>query len=491
MARISRTTKGRALAYVRVSALMGRSGDDFHSPEVQLDGIRNLINREGLTEVAVIDDDIDASGQTMARKGIARIRTLVESGQADILAVHTLSRIGRNLAEALTFVRWLRERGVRVISASEGFDDSPEGQFQLGLWLNLAELQGQQIGASWARIIERRTRLGRAHGPSAVGYLKHPDGHLVVDLELGPAVTEMFAAYARGDPVTAITAVFSAARGLPISRRTVKHMLGNALYNGRVVVRSKLGGLLDFPGVHPKLVDDDLWRQVQDRLAEDRRTPARQLAPAYSLTGLLACAECGRALFVRTATERGQAVRRVFCGHADMTRGCRGIGRPRFEPLEQRILDEVVGYARYLRDRRPPAERVVGGGRARRTAAQIERELASTRDAMARVTERWARGAMPEETYESTMARLAATEAEQVAHARAIASPAVVPTPAATLSLVDRLLAAWPKMLPAERNRALKAVVAKASVRRAGFWHEPVEDRVTDVEFRFPHGYQP
>lgn len=492
MARAAKGGQVRALAYVRVSALMGRAGADFHSPEVQLDGIRGLLNREGLREVGVIDDDIDVSGQTMTRKGIARIRALVESGEVDIIAVHTLSRIGRNLAEALTFIRWLRERGVRVVSASEGFDETPEGQFQLGLWLNLAELQGQQIGASWARIIERRARLGRAHARAAVGYAKAPDGRLVVDPEIAPAVTEMFAAYARGDPISSITATFAAARGLPISRRTVKHMLANALYNGRVVVRSKLAGDMDFPGIHDKLVEDDAWRQVQVRLAEDRKTPARRLTPSYALTGLLTCAHCGRALFVRNATERGKLVRRVFCGHADMTKGCAGIGRPLYEPLESAILAAVIDYARFLRDRRPAARRSTGDGRAKRTAVQLERDLAGTRDAMARVTERWARGQMRDDTYESTMKTMGMTEAHQEEQLRQLAAPMPTPPPATMLNLADRLLAAWPKMLPAEQNRALKAVVVKVTVRRAQFWHEPVDERIVPpIEFRYPHGYQP
>jgi site-specific DNA recombinase len=481
--------QNRVLAYIRVSALMGRGGRDFHSPEVQIDGIRGLVSREGLTEVAVVDDDIDTSGQTMTRKGIARIRALVENGQVDILAVHTLSRIGRNLAEALTFIRWLRERGVRVISASEGFDETPEGQFQLGLWLNLAELQGKQIGAGWARIIARRAKVGRAHGRSAVGYLKKPDGDLVVDPDLGPAVTEMFAAYARGDPIAAITATFAAARHLPISRRTVKHMLGNALYHGRVIVRSKQAGDLDFPGVHPKLVDDDTWELVQARMFEDSRTPARRLTPTYALTGLLTCAHCGRALFVRTAKEKGAPVRRIFCGHADMTRGCDGIGRPLCDPIEDALLAEVVNFARYLRDDRPAARKPTGFRQ--RDATAVERELAGTRDAMARITERWARKAMPDSTYEVSMARLAATEQDQLAELRAVEAPAVTPAPAATLALTERLLALWPKMLPAERNFALKSVLRKATIRRAAFWHEPAADRITDIELRWPHGYVP
>jgi site-specific DNA recombinase len=109
----------RVVAYRRVSALMGRGGDDFHSPDVQLQAIRRVTT--GMVEVAVIDD-IDRTGRHFAREGIDKIRALAEAGHLDVLAVYDVSRLGRNVRESLAFLSRLADRGVTIVSACEQVD---------------------------------------------------------------------------------------------------------------------------------------------------------------------------------------------------------------------------------------------------------------------------------------------------------------------------------------------------------------------------------
>jgi site-specific DNA recombinase len=493
--RASADTNGdRVLLYVRVSSLRGRGGDDFHSPEVQLDGMRNLITRERLHEVAVIDDDIDVSGQTFNRKGIARIRELVETRQIDVVAVNTLNRVGRNLAESLTFIRWLRERAVRIISANEKIDDSAEGQFMLGMWLNLAELQGNQIGDSWARIIERRARLGRTHGAAPHGYLRGDSGAIEPDPAIGPAVVAVFNAYARGDPIIRIVEAYRTATGRPVDRRVVKRLLYNPVYVGRVVVKSRTGGDINLPGQHEPLVDDITWQKVQRRLAADASTPARYLAPAHALTGLGICVHCEHLLGVKSNYEldapSGQRIQvaRLHCDYGRFTGGCKGVGTPRCALIEDAVLTEIAAYVRFLRDDRPPSARR-GATPAEMDAPRLERELARTREAMTKLTKRWALGGLPDDMYESTLDEFRATEADLESRWETARLPTEAPPPAMMRGLAEELLELWPDMLADERNRSLRTVVTGVTLRRGAFWREPDADRIVAVNFRWPHGF--
>lgn len=478
---------GRVLLYVRVSALMGRAGEDFHSPDMQVGGMRDLIRREGLREVAVVDDDIDASGQTFNRKGIDRIRTMVEARQVDVVAVYMLSRVGRNLAESLAFIRWLRDHNVSIISATEKIDDSPEGQFMVGMWLNMAELQGNQIGNSWARVIERRARLGRHHGNVPQGYLRSADGY-VTDPQLGPVITAMFTAYADGGLVADITRMFATARGRPVAKSRVKAMLRNPIYVGRVVLHSSTGGPIDVPGVHPSLVDEVTWQRAQRRMAADRTIPPRHLAPAYALTGLGSCAHCGMNLQVWHSMEKGKdnPTRRLVCKRRLEVSACSGIGSPLYAPIERAVLDEVRAYAARLRGN--PGARAAQEARAARAgqdAGTAERELAKTREAMVRLAERWARRAVSDRTYEQTMARLTDTEDMQVARLDSAREVSEAPPPGKVVILVDRLLEVWPDLTEADRNRGLKTVLRKFTVRRTEFWREPADECVGGFDFRW------
>ncbi len=479
----------RVVLYVRVSSLKGRAGDDFHSPSVQTDGMRRLISQDTtLREVDIVDDDIDVSGQTFDRRGIARIRAMVEAATVDIVAVYTLSRIGRNLADALTFIRWLRDRGVRIISATEKIDETAAGQFMVAMFLNMAELQGNQIAESWRRVIERRARTGRAHGRAKHGYAKAPDGRYVIDPTLGPAITEMFTAYARGDQISAIAAAYSRARGKPVAKTQVKAMLRDPVYRGRVVVNSTVGGVIDVPDAHPALVDETTWRLVQRRMDIDKSTPPRHLEPAYSLTGLGVCPYCKHNLQIMHSRDRttGELVRRLQCTHKRQTASCDGIGTPLYAPIEAAVVRKVAEHTALLRgDPGARAEQEARTAQAGMDARILERELARTREAMGRLTERWARGAIPDDAYDRALANLTESEETQSAALEVAQDLVDAPPVAQMVVLVERVLELWPEMTEAERNRGLRTVLRRFTVRRREFWMEPEGDRVGDFDFRW------
>src|SRR5262245_26604014 len=59
-------TMAKAIGYVRVSRVGGRSGDSFISPELQTQSIERVCQREGLTLVDVVEE-LDASGGDATR----------------------------------------------------------------------------------------------------------------------------------------------------------------------------------------------------------------------------------------------------------------------------------------------------------------------------------------------------------------------------------------------------------------------------------------
>lgn len=474
----------RAVLYVRVSALMGRAvgSEQFHSPGMQIEAMRRSVDLAGCREVAVVED-LDRSGQNFTREGIDQIRAMVEAGDVDVVALYDLSRLGRNLAESLTFIRWLRDRGVSVMSSQERIDSSPEGQYMLGQFLGLAELYGAQIGRRWAQIAERRARSGKHHGVPPQGYLR-VDGRLVVDPALGPVVTQLFAAYADGAYISELMRTFGAARGRPVRRNVLKWMLTNPVYRGRVVLHTQAGHIVDAAGEHPPLVDEATWERVARRMARDRKEPPRRLEPKYSLTGLIWCAHCEGSMQVWYSNEKGR-VQRMVCSRRRQVGNCAGPGTPLYADLEAAVLAAVRAFGAELRGN--PAARATEKARRARAgvdAVTLSRELAAVREAMGRVTQRWAKGGMPDSAYEKAMAGLAEQEellAEQLGRAQDTAD---APEPERVVGLVDDLMGLWPEMTEPERNRALRDVLVKVRVRRADRWREPVEDRLVGFEFR-------
>lgn len=470
-------TPGRVVAYVRVSALMGRSGDDFHSPNVQLSAIRRVT--AGLAEVAVIED-IDRTGRNFSREGIDKIRRMAEARQIDAVAVYDVSRLGRNVRESLTFLAWLADQGVTILSACEQVDTStPAGRLMLTNMLAIAEYRSDEIGRGWSAAIARRAERGRHHG-RPLGYTHH-DKRLVPDPVLGPAMREVFHRYAAGVPIGEIARYLAAIRGRPIITANLKKCFRNPVYRGYVIAAGQT-----LPGGHEALVDEEMWQRVQDRLAAEAGMPPRYLAPVWSLVGLCECPK-GHKLRHARHQHKGQPQARLVCGmgHGGVQGRCEGVGRPLVDLVEREVLRQVAEYAKNLRtDISARAARLAKAASARADRASLERERDKARQAMVRLTREWSLDEhLPDDVYRETMADLRRAESAATAELARI-GPDTEFDPIETANAVDALLALWPEMTNAERIKAIRSVAVKVVVRKAAYWREPEDQRVK-VKFRW------
>ncbi|MEU4772925.1 recombinase family protein [Micromonospora sp. NPDC023644] len=469
---------GRVVLYVRVSALMGRGGNDFHSPDVQVAAMRRATM--GMVEVDLVED-IDRSGTHFSREGIERVRRMARAGHLDAIAVYDVSRFGRDVLESLLVLRELAQSGVTIISACEHIDtSSPAGEMMLINMLNVAQYRAREIGRGWSNTIARRAERGQHHG-RPLGYTRH-DKRMVPDPILGPAITEAFRRYAAGDPIGEITSYLAAVRGTAMIAANVKKLFRNPVYLGQVVAGDEV-----FPGQHEPLVDEDTWRRVQERLVVDAGTPPRHLAPTWSLVGLCEC-PAGHKLQRQPHRHRhGGLVDRLVCGmgRGGVAGGCEGVGRPLLDAVEAEVLRQVAEYAARLRTDHEAREARLAkltAGRADRGA--LERRLKDARAGMVRLAKNNALDPLPGEVYQQAMAELRDAERATVAELARLGPAEESPDPAEAASAVDALLGLWPEMTHAERGKALRAVVERVVVRPAGRWREPESERV-DVQFRW------
>lgn len=468
----------RVVLYRRVSALMGRGGDDFLSPEIQLSDLRR--STAGMVEVGIIDD-FDITGRTFDREGLDKIRAMVERGEVDAVAFYNVSRLGRNALEGLLFVAELEKHGVRILSATEHIDTSTAvGKMMLTNMLSVAQLQSDQIGESWSRTIAVRAGQGKHHSVP-YGYRRPRGGRLEVDPVHGPIAADAFEAYARGVPVGQIAREVSQRRGKSVMTPNLKKWFRNPAYLGHV----HSGGEIVVRDAHPPLVDPGTWERVQARLRHDTIAPPRHLAPTWALVGVIFC-PAGHRLQRLPTVYRGQPVDRLVCGMGS-SRGvgypCEGIGQPRLAPVEAEVLRQIGAYMRLLRtDEAARAARQAQRALASTRRDELERELGRTRTAMAKLAKGWALGGMSDAEYEQPIAELRAAESELRHQLDALEMPVVTAAARVVAAAGERLIRLWPDATPAERSRMLRAVVRRVVVRRAAFWREPEADRVT-VEF--------
>lgn len=453
---------------------MGRGGDDFHSPDVQLAAMRRAIVPAGLQEVGIIDD-IDQTGRTFNRKGINKIRAMVAAKQIDAIAVYDVSRLGRNVRESLTFLGWLADHGIAIVSACEQLDTStPAGRLMLTNMLAIAEYRSDEIGRAWSASIARRAAAGGHHG-HPLGYRREAK-KMVPDPVLGPAIADVFKRFARGEPTKHICQTVSEARGREVAPSVLRKLLRSPVYLGHVTADGKIVS----HDAHPPLVDQHTFDRVQARLDRTARTPSRTLEATWSLVGLTYC-PAGHHLYRHPNPYRGEIVNRLQCERGRRSVGkCEGVGSPRLDLVEAEVLQQVARYISRLRTN--DAERAAVLARQQVAvvdAAKLRRELDRTLTAISTMAKAWALGDLSADEYHRPVAELRAEAATLRARLADLGTPEEQPTPVEAANAAEAMLGLWPHMTIEERNRSLRSLRVRVVVRKAARYREPEAFRVS------------
>jgi site-specific DNA recombinase len=482
---------GRAVPYIRVSALMGRGGDDFHSPELQLGHIGRAVTQAGME--IVLDPgtngpitDIDRSGRDFNRAGIDRVRQLAELGSIDAIAVYDISRLGRNVLESLLFMQWLEVRGVVVISACEQIDTStPAGKLMLHNMLSVAQYRSDETARNWTQLIAKRAASGKHHGNRLTGYTS-VEGALTPN-EFAPAMTEGFRRWAAGTKSMHVCQYLSAALGKPVSLTHLKRWLSNPAYRGFTVSDG-----IALPGLHTALMDEATWQKVERRLARDAGTPPRSRTPDWACCKIVFCHNgCSLARQPGRHHVTGQLIYRVSCRRMSYKMGggtCAGIGTPLLEPIEKSVLEQASEYISRLRtDVNAAAAFVDRQASAQIDIATMKDRLSKTRTALKRIREGWALGDITDTEYQDSLKDLRAAEQAgltQLEEAQGTAGGLGV-TPVEAADAAGAMLEMWPRMTGHERNIAMRSIVKHAAVRPKRFRGEPEGDRVVVTAWMF------
>ncbi|HUH68359.1 MAG TPA: recombinase family protein [Mycobacterium sp.] len=120
-----------------------------------LDQQNSVLDAAGVTKVF---SDV-MSGARDDRPGLAQLLAYVRAG--DTVVVWKLDRLGRNMLHILQTVKELTDRGVSLVSTSDGIDSStPAGRMMIGVLGSLAEYERELIREKTAL----KRQVSRANG---------------------------------------------------------------------------------------------------------------------------------------------------------------------------------------------------------------------------------------------------------------------------------------------------------------------------------------
>ncbi|MBQ0161421.1 MAG: recombinase family protein [Bacteroidales bacterium] len=273
-----------AVIYARFSSSKQREA----SIDDQIRICTDYCQREGYTLIRSYSD-YAISGRTDDRPQFQEM--ISNAGESDVVVVYMMDRFSRDPYDAPIYKKQLAKRGVRVISAMEYVDSTPDGIIMEKLLEGLAARESMVTSIRTKRGMEGNARKCLYNGDRVYGYAVE-DGKYVIDEKQADYVREAFKRRLTREPVAAIARDF-ATRGVktysgrPCSDTMVWNMLSNEKYTGVYI-----WGDVRVDGGMPQIIDRDTFERVQG--VKGRKQHKLEVYADYVLAGRAICGSCGR-----------------------------------------------------------------------------------------------------------------------------------------------------------------------------------------------------
>jgi DNA invertase Pin-like site-specific DNA recombinase len=272
----------RCAVYTRKSTEEGLE-QEFNSLDAQREaGSAYILSQrhEGWTEVAERYDDGGYSGGNMDRPGLRRLLADIAAGKVDTIVVYKVDRLTRALTDFARIVEVLDARGASFVSVTQSLNSTTSmGRLTLNVLLSFAQFEREVTGERIRDKIAASKRKGMfMGGPVPIGYQVH-ERKLLIDEQEAATVRHIFTRYVELGSGSALVEELRAAGyrtklrqvgdrvvgGIPFERGVLFHLLANPIYVGKVVHKDAT-----HDGEHAAIIDDALWQNVQQRIADNR-----------------------------------------------------------------------------------------------------------------------------------------------------------------------------------------------------------------------------
>ena len=244
----------------------------------------------------------------------------------DIVLVWKLDRFARNRYDSARYKTQLKKNGVKLMSATEIISEGPEGIILESVLEGYAEYYSADLAEKVVRGQTENILKGRCNGGRGTfGYTLDSERKFHIDPLASPFVLESFRKYRDGLTMKEIRDWLNENGiknpvGSAFTYNSVEHMLKNRRYIGELKFRDVV-----VPDAIPPIVPLELFDDVQEKIAKNKKAPARRKAEDdYLLTTKLHCGCCGALMFGESGTSRTGEVHRYYkCATAKKKKGCK------------------------------------------------------------------------------------------------------------------------------------------------------------------------
>ena len=262
----------------------------------------------------------------------------------DIVLVWKLDRFARNRYDSAHYEYQLERNHVKLVSATEPISDSPAGIMVKSMLTGMAEYYSAELSEKVVRGMTENVLKGKYNGGTIpIGFKVDEEKFFQIDPLKAPFVVEAFQRYNDGATMKELMnwlndSGVTTNRNQKFTYNSVQTMLTNKRYIGENHFKD-----IVMPDSIPVIIEKELFNSVQDKIAKNRRAPARHKAEDdYLLTTKLFCGMCGAMMFGECGTSRNKNVYHYYkCANAKRTKTCKKKA-VRKEWLEDLVVAETM-----------------------------------------------------------------------------------------------------------------------------------------------------
>ena len=273
--------------------------------------------------------------------------------------VYQLDRFARNRYDSVINKNKLKKNGVRVFSARENISNDASGILMESVLEGMAEYYSVELGQKVKRGMEINAEKCYYNGGKVPIGLKLIEAERIktvskskvlikkkyaIDEDIAPFVKKVFEMYINGDTMMDIARYLNdyhikTSKGNEHDVKSVRRILQEKKYLG---IYSYDG--IEIPGGIPRIIDDNTFNKVSEKMEKNKRNPSRARAKnEYLLTTKLFCGHCKEMMIGHSGTSKTGKLHTYYICKKTREKTCN-----KKAVQKDYIEDLVVKYARNI-----------------------------------------------------------------------------------------------------------------------------------------------
>lgn len=292
-----------------------------------------------MNNLNIINTYIDRgkSAYTNIHKRVSFLQMIDDSKKHTYKAVivYSLSRFSRNKYDIAFYKKELEKNGVKVLSATEGIKDDPEGELLEGIIETMDVYFSRELSRKVKRGMQQSAEKGLFVGGNIpLGY-DVVDKHFVINEDEAPIIKLIYRLYSEGYSFRDILEEldkhnYKNKKGKKFTKRSFESILTNEKYIG---VYESQG--YRHENLIPPIVDVSTFDKVQNRLDLESKNISYSRYN-YMLSGKVYCANCHSLMTGESAYKKEKVYLYYTCKNKDL--------RVNKEELEKLILRAIKSF---------------------------------------------------------------------------------------------------------------------------------------------------